>query len=52
MPDPDPLDVAPEEAIEHFRAKGYHVGFDWCDVAAAQHLRSFAVAKAMEVDIL
>ena len=52
MPDPEPLNVAPEEAIEHFRAKGYHVGFDWRDTAAAQHIVSFTVAKAMEVDIL
>lgn len=52
MAAPELLDVAPEEAIEHFRAKGFHVGFDWRDTAAAQHLRSFTVAKAMEVDLL
>ena len=52
MAAPEILDVPPEEAIEHFRAKGFHVGFDWRDTAAAQHLRSFTVAKAMEVDLL
>ena len=52
MAAPEILDVPPLEAIEHFRAKGFHVGFDWRDTAAAQHLRSFTVAKAMEIDLL
>ena len=50
--EPEFLDVPPVEAVEHFRAKGLHVGFDWRDTDAEQHLRSFTVAKAMEVDIL
>lgn len=52
MAAPEIFAVPPEEAIEHFRSKGFHVGFDWRDTAAAQHLRSFTVAKAMEVDLL
>ena len=52
MPKPEILKVPPVEAIEHFRAKGFHVGFDWRDTDAAQHLRSFTVAKAMREDIL
>ena len=52
MAAPDIRDVAPEEAIRHFRAKGFHIGFDWRDTAAATHLRSFTVAKAMEIDLL
>jgi len=52
MPRPELLDVPPAEAVEHFRAKGYHVGFDWRDTAAAEHLASFTVAKAMRLDIL
>ena len=52
MAAPDILTVSPEEAIRHFRAKGYHIGFDWRDTAAEAHLRSFTVAKAMELDLL
>lgn len=46
------VDVPPGEAIEHFRAKGMHVGFDWRDTAAAVHVRSFTVAKAGRLDVL
>lgn len=49
---PEPVAVPPAEAIGHFRGKGYHVGFDWRDTAAAEHLASFTVAKAMRLDIL
>ena len=52
MPEPEILKVPPVEAIAHFRAKGFHVGFDWRDTAAAEHLRSFTVAKMMRVDLL
>ena len=52
MPAPEILKVPPVEAIEHFRAKGFHVGFDWRDTSAAEHLRSFTVAKATKLDIL
>ena len=52
MADPvfDPL--PPDEAVAAFRAKGFHVGYDWRDTDAAQHTRSFTVAKAMRLDIL
>ena len=52
MPQPEILDVAPAEAVEHFRAKGFHVGFDWRDTDAEQHLASFTVAKAARLDVL
>ena len=52
MAEPEILNVRPVEAVEHFRAKGFHVGFDWRDTDAEQHLRSFTVAKAMREDIL
>ena len=52
MPKPEILRVPPAEAIEHFQAKGFHVGFDWRDTDAAEHLKSFTVAKAMNQDIL
>ena len=51
MPDPEILNVHPVEAIRHFRAKGYHLGFSWLDTEAAAHLRSFTVAKAMNMDL-
>ena len=35
------LDVPLAEAVEHFRAKGFHVRFDWRDTDAEAHLRSF-----------
>ena len=46
------LDLHDAEAIEHFRRKGYRIGFDWRDTAAAEHARAFTVAKAMDLDIL
>ena len=52
MPQPEILDLPPEEAVQHFRAKGFHVGFDWRDTDAGTHVRSFTVAKAMKLDIL
>ena len=48
----EPLDLPPREAVEHFRAKGLHAGFSWLDTDAASHLRSFTVAKAMQLDVL
>ena len=52
MPKPEILNVDPIEAITHFRLKGYHVGFDWRDTQADHHLRSFTVAKMMDMDML
>lgn len=52
MAEPEILKVLPTEAIFHFRNKGHHVAFDWRDTDAAEHLRSFTVAKAMRLDVL
>ena len=52
MAEPEFLNLPPAEAVEYFRAKGYHVGYDWRETDAATHLRSFTVAKAMRLDIL
>ncbi len=52
MPEPEILAVPPREAVAHFRAKGYHVGYSWLDTAAGEHTRSFTVAKAMRLDVL
>ncbi len=52
MAKPEILDVPPQEAIDAFRSKGFHVGFDWRDTDALAHVQSFTVAKAMKQDIL
>ena len=52
MAGPDPVNLPPREAVEHYRSKGLHAGFSWLDTDAATHLRSFTVAKAMRLDIL
>lgn len=46
------FNVPPVEAVESFRAKGHHVGWDWRDTDTALHARSFTVAKAMRLDLL
>ncbi len=46
------LDLPPAEAIQHFRAKGARISFDWRDTAAESHLASFTAAKAMRFEIL
>lgn len=44
--------LAPAEAVDFFRQKGYRVGFDYRDVWQQEHQAMFTVAKAMQVDIL
>ena len=52
MAEVEPLNLPPEEAIEYFRDKKHHIGWDWRDTAAEQHVASFTVAKMMETDLL
>ena len=52
MPRIEILDLAPKDAVNHFRAKGYHIGFDWRDTEALQHVSSFTVTKVAQIDIL
>ena len=52
MAEPEILNVPGTEAIAHFRAKGFHIGFDWRDTSAGQHVASFTVAKVARLDIL
>lgn len=52
MPRPEIFNLPPKEAVEHFRAKGLHVGYSWLDTSAEEHVRSFTVAKAGKLDIL
>ncbi|STY91270.1 hypothetical protein [Moraxella bovis] len=46
------FDMPPEQAIEHLKAKGLHIGWDWQDTHALAHARSFAVAKMTALDML
>lgn len=39
------FDMPPEKAIEHLKAKGLHIGWDWTDTHAIAHARSFTIAK-------
>lgn len=46
------FDLAPEEALRFFRAKGLRASFAWQDVWAAEHEAAFTVAKMADVDLL
>ena len=51
--DPEFLDVPPEEAIRHFRAKNPHTGFDWRDIdAASPPAQLHGGRQGMSIDIL
>lgn len=42
----------PEQVIAYLERKGFAITWNWHDVAAAAHARSFTVAKATSLDIL
>lgn len=44
--------LAPREAIDAFRRKGFEVTFDWRDMERDEHSRAFTVAKAASLDLL
>jgi SPP1 gp7 family putative phage head morphogenesis protein len=44
--------LAPEQAIEYFRSKGYQITFDWHEMLDSAHAQAFTVAKAMKLDVL
>lgn len=46
------FDVAPEQALEYFYAKGLSKSISYADLSAAEHLSSFTVAKMMDMDLL
>jgi SPP1 gp7 family putative phage head morphogenesis protein len=46
------FDLAPKQALEFFRGKGYQVGFAWQDVWQQEHDAAFTVAKMMSLDLL
>ena len=52
MPKLEAINLAPQEAVEYFKSKGYHFGFDWKDTVSPLHARSFTVSKATELSVL
>lgn len=46
------IGLAPEKAIEYFKAKGYTFSWDWQDTWQEAHAKAFTVAKAMRMDVL
>lgn len=46
------FDLAPEKALEFFRAKGFRTSFAWQDMWQQEHEAAFTVAKMMDVDLL
>lgn len=52
IPTGDAFDVAPEQAIGYFKAKGLKPTFSYADMLNYQHDQAFTVAKMMNVDML
>lgn len=46
------FDVAPEQAIAYFKAKGLKPSFSYADMLDYQHDQAFTVAKMMDIDML
>lgn len=52
VPTGDAFDVAPEAAIEFFKAKGLKPTFSYADMLGEAHDHALTVAKMMDVDML
>lgn len=52
IPTGNAFDVAPDEAIRYFSAKGLKPTFSYADMMGAEHDKAFTVAKMMNVDML
>ena len=56
MPDPVnlgyALDLAPAEALDYFRDRGYRVSDSWLDVWQEEHARVFTIARMAQEDLL
>jgi SPP1 gp7 family putative phage head morphogenesis protein len=46
------FELAPEEAIQHFTAKGLKPTYNWFEMLNEQHDAAFTVAKMMDLDLL
>lgn len=52
IPSGDAFDVAPEQAIGYFKAKGLKPTFSYAEMLDYQHDQAFTIAKMMNVDML
>jgi|GEM_PF-1123536 len=46
------IGLAPEDAIQYFKDKGFAFSWNWNDIWQDAHATAFTVAKAMKLDIL
>lgn len=46
------MQLAPADAIDYFKSKGYAIGFNWYDVQAEANARAFTVSGVLKLDIL
>ena len=46
------FDMPPQDAIDHLKAKGFKIGWDWHETLNDAHSRAFTVAKVARIDLL
>ncbi len=46
------MQLAPADAIDYFKSKGYAIGFNWYDVQAEANAKAFTVSGVLKLDIL
>ena len=46
------FDMDPKDAIDHLKAKGFKIGWDWHETLNDAHSRAFTVAKVARIDLL
>lgn len=46
------LRLEPAQVIEYLERRGYQISFNWFDIDALSHARSFTVAKGLTLDVL
>lgn len=46
------FEMPPQDAIDHLKAKGFKIGWDWHETLNDAHSRAFTVAKIARIDLL
>lgn len=46
------FEMPPQDAIDHLKAKGFKIGWDWHETLNDAHSRAFTVAKITRIDLL